>query len=129
MVEEIKKELKENTVIVDDYYDYETEVICKEILFKILDKYKNQPKEIIHIGSRIGKSLQQAQNIAKYINDNKLTECNINVVEVPKNYKNAWEELKQEKLVKNYLLEYMQELEQKYNLDNKQVSIVERVDE
>ena len=27
------------------------------------------------------------KNIAKYINDNKLTECNINVVEVPNDYK------------------------------------------
>ena len=47
MVEEIKKEIEINTIIVDDYYDYETEVICKEVLFEILDKYKNQEEKYI----------------------------------------------------------------------------------
>lgn len=42
MLEEIKKEIEENIVVVNDYYDNETEVICKEILYEILDKYKNQ---------------------------------------------------------------------------------------
>lgn len=42
MIEDIKKEIEINTVIVDDYYDIETEVICKEVLFEILDKYNNQ---------------------------------------------------------------------------------------
>ena len=126
MIEEIKKEIHKQ----EEYYmctkcndiskeDINKIYIKKDKVFEILDKYNNQPKEILHVGSRIGKSLQQSQNIAKYINDNKLTECNINVVEVPNDYKNAWEELKQEKLVKNYLLEYMQELEQKYKIGDK----------
>jgi glutamate formiminotransferase len=119
MIEEIKKELLNCDVeILYGKFGEEYKYLKHSDVAKLLDKYNNQPKEMIHIGSRIGKSLQQAQNIAKYINDNKLTECNINVVEVPNDYKNAWEELKERMNDDRFCPCFMdmQELEQKYGI-------------
>lgn len=81
--------------------------------------------QILHIGRRGGKTFQQAIDIVTYINDNKLTECNINVLEVPNDYKSAWEELMnlyrvtfKDTMSKNdyMVLHTLEELEKKYNL-------------
>jgi hypothetical protein len=144
MIEEIKKEILKNCNVhkieTDDYGNTKRYIhIETEKFYEILDKYNNQePKAILHIGMRGGKALKQAQDIAKYITDNKLVECNINVLEVPNYYKKAWEELKNiyksgvGNIGQTWFNEYskhifkiVQDLEQKYNLDK--VSIVERV--
>ena len=127
MIEEIKKEILKNCNVhkieTDDYGNTKRYIhIETEKFYEILDKYNNQePKAILHIGMRGGKALKQAQDIAKYITDNKLVECNINVLEVPNYYKNAWEELKEDcrevEEDNDYILyERLQQLEQKYGI-------------
>jgi pyrrolidone-carboxylate peptidase len=127
MIEEIKKEILKNCNVhkieTDDYGNTKRYIhIETEKFYEILDKYNNQePKAILHIGMRGGKALKQAQDIAKYITDNKLVECNINVLEVPNYYKKAWEELKEdcrevEKDNDYILYERLQQLEQKYGI-------------
>lgn len=120
MIEEIKKEI-EKVLFSIDTTALEAGIAQRQI-FEILDKYNNKQKEILHVGGRNGKSLKQAQEIAKYITDNKLVECNINVLEVPNHYKSAWEELSKEfsPLSDNddecEMANYIDELSQKYHL-------------
>lgn len=145
MIEEIKKEISQECQKYSTG-DSNYAMGIKEGLdkaLKTLDKYNNKKacplpqhnnaidnssfganeETILYVGSRIGKSLQTVQYIVKYINDNKLTECNINVQEVPNDYKLAWEELKRNNSKnknRNYeqawILTAIKELEQKYNL-------------
>lgn len=88
MIEEIKNEIIDLTPL---FGNKEGVCVLRKEVFEILDKYNNQQTLA---------TLKDFENVSNNSID----------------YQSAWEELKKDKLVKEYLSEYMQELEQKYKL-------------
>lgn len=99
---------------------------------------ENKKSTILYVGGRGGKTSQQLQSMVQYIKDNNLTECTINIVEVPNDYKIVLDRIKfqlemwklstqdiEKKHLKSYrqaftiyegIQDYIKELEDRYHL-------------